>query len=234
MDKKEPARTGQSDLSPDNEREFRRFIRTHDPARLMALSDGVFAIVITLLVLEIHVPDLAGGQRLADALREIRPSIVAFLISFLVVAISWTGHRDLFTFIRLTDRNVVWLNLLYLLPLSLVPFGAALIARYDNEPVALRMYGFLLVVIALTRLWIWLYTTNRPHLMHEPMDRRSRVLGVLMVMVPAGLYVLAILIAEIAPGASLAIYGGVPILYLIGVVVARATSPPEAAERNFT
>jgi hypothetical protein len=64
----------------DREAERRRFYRSHDPARLMALSDGVFAIVITLLVLEIHVPDLGGGRRLAEALDEIRPSFVPFLI----------------------------------------------------------------------------------------------------------------------------------------------------------
>ena len=56
--------------------------RTHDPARVLALSDGVFAIIITLLVLEIHVPELSGGQDLREALREVRPSFVAFLISF--------------------------------------------------------------------------------------------------------------------------------------------------------
>jgi uncharacterized membrane protein len=81
------------------------------------LSDGVVAIIITLLVLEIHVPDLQNGQSLVDALGHIRPSLVAFLISFIVVAIAWAGHRDLFTVIRRTDRVLVWLNFVYLLPL---------------------------------------------------------------------------------------------------------------------
>jgi uncharacterized membrane protein len=89
----------------------------------------VFAIVITLLVLEIRVPDLTSGQRLAKAISEIRPSLVAFLISFFAVAIAWIGHRDLFAFIRLTDTNLVWLNVLYMLPLTLFPFGGALISR---------------------------------------------------------------------------------------------------------
>jgi uncharacterized membrane protein len=66
--------------------------------------------------------DLAGGQSLREAMAEVRPSLVAFLISFVVVAISWAGHRDLFAHIRRTDRNLVWLNVLYLLPLSLLPF----------------------------------------------------------------------------------------------------------------
>jgi uncharacterized membrane protein len=77
--------------------------------------------VITLLLLEGPCSGTCRGRRLADALDEIRPSFVAFLISFFVIAIAWTGHRGLFSFIRLTDRNLVWLNLLYMLPLSLLP-----------------------------------------------------------------------------------------------------------------
>ena len=64
----------------------------------------------------------------------------------------------------------MWLNLLYMLPLSLLPFGAALIARHAEEAVALRIYGLLLVAIALTRLLVWLYATNRPHLLFDPID----------------------------------------------------------------
>ena len=113
----------------DGRRHPEHYERGNDPARVLTLSDGVFAIVLTLLVLEIQVPDLAQGQTLRDALREVRPSFIAFLISFVVVAIAWAGHRDLFALIGRTDRVLVWLNILYLLPLSILPFGASLIAR---------------------------------------------------------------------------------------------------------
>jgi uncharacterized membrane protein len=65
--------------------------RLHDPARVLALSDGVFAIIITLLVLEIHVPELTQGHTLNEALREIRPSLVAFVISFVLAGMYWVG-----------------------------------------------------------------------------------------------------------------------------------------------
>ena len=71
----------------------------------------------------------------------------------------WVGHRDLFALIRRTGRGLVWLNILFLLPLCLLPFGAGLLGRYDQEPVALRIYGLLLVVIAVMRVVIWLYAT---------------------------------------------------------------------------
>ncbi|MEX0784041.1 MAG: TMEM175 family protein [Dehalococcoidia bacterium] len=218
----------------DDERVRRSYERAHDPSRVLALSDGVFAIIITLLVLEIHVPELAGGQTLTDAAREIRPSLVAFLISFVVVAIAWAGHRDLFALIQRTDRILVWLNIVYLLPLCIVPFGASLIARYEEDAVALRMYGFLLLLIAVTRLCIWWYATGRSHLLFHPVDSRSRLDGVAVVAVPGAVYALAIAIAEAAPRASLAIYALAPVLYFIGVIIARTSAPPGSAEQDFT
>jgi uncharacterized membrane protein len=208
--------------------------RAHDPSRVLALSDGVFAIIITLLVLEIHVPELGGGQTLGDALEEVRPSLQAFLISFVVVAISWAGHRDLFALVRHTDRILVWLNLLYLLPLSLIPFGAALLSRYDTDSTALGMYGGLLVAISLTRLTIWLYATNRPFLLVTTVDERSRRTGAAIVAVPGSAYLIAIALADFAPTATLVIYWGVPIVYFAGVAIARASAPPDAPERDFT
>jgi uncharacterized membrane protein len=211
-----------------------RYERGHDPARVMALSDGVFAIILTLLVLEIHVPQLGQGESLQDALREVRPSFVAFLISFVVVAISWAGHRDLFALIQRTDRILVWLNILYLLPLSVLPFGASLLARYDEEPVALRMYGILLVAIAATRLVIWVYATSRTHLLVAPVDSRSRWAAFAIATAPGMAYGVAIVIAESNPTASLVIYAAVPILYFIAISVMRSSAPPESAERDFT
>jgi uncharacterized membrane protein len=218
----------------DQEREIRRYDRRHDSTRVLTLSDGVFAIVITLLVLEVQVPDLTGGRTLSEALAEVRPSFIGFLISFVVIAISWAGHRDLFPLIRRTDRGLVWLNIVYLFPLSLLPFGAALISRYDDQAVALRMYGIILLLIALTRLGVWMYATNRPHLLHEPISRRTRTVGMLIVAVPVALYLIAILISRAAPGLSLGIYAGVPVLYFIGLFVDRSTAPPETSADDFT
>ena len=210
----------------DEHRERRAYERTHDPARVMALSDGVFAIVITLLVLEIHVPELSSGQTLRAALEEIRPSFTAFLISFVVVAIAWVGHRDLFAHVRRTDRPLVWLNILYMLPLCLLPFGASMMARYQTAAVALELYGSMLVAIALTRVWMFWYGTGRPHLLYESIDRRTRVAGVVFVAIPALVYLLAILLADAAPTVSLWIYALVPVLYVVGAWRARKAAPP--------
>jgi uncharacterized membrane protein len=208
--------------------------RLHDPARVLALSDGVFAIIITLLVLEVHVPELTQGHTLNEALAELRPSLVAFVISFVLAGMYWVGHRDLFALIRRTDRGLVWLNILYLLPLCLLPFGAGLLGRYDTEPVALRIYGLLLVVIAVMRVVIWLYATNRPHLLWQRPDAHQRRAGLVLNLYPGLIYLLAFLVARTAPGISLLIYATMPVLYFVGITVLRSGRRRNQEYADFT
>ena len=208
--------------------------RTHDPARVLALSDGVFAVVITLLVLEIHVPELTQGQSLAEALAEIRPSFNAFVITFILTGLYWVGHRDLFALIRRTDRGLVWLNLLYLLPVCLLPFSAGLLARYDQEPAALHIYGLVLLAIAVMRVVIWLYTTSRPHLLWQRLDDRQRRAGLALAVFPALIYLLAILVAAAAPTLSLLIYAGAPLLYFLSITVLRSGRKRNQEYADFT
>jgi uncharacterized membrane protein len=208
--------------------------RTHDPSRVLALSDGVFAIIITLLVLEIHVPELTQGQSLNEALAEVRPSLTAFVISFILAGMYWVGHRDLFGLIRRTDRGLVWLNIVYLLPLCLLPFSAGLLGHYDQEPVALRIYGLVLVAIALMRVVIWLYATNRPKLLWLQLDDRQRRAGLAVAAFPGLVYLLAFLVAKIAPGVSLLIYAGTPVLYFLSITVLRSGRKRDQEYADFT
>ena len=208
--------------------------RARDPSRVLALSDGVFAIIITLLVLDVHVPELTAGHSLAAALRETRPSFVAFVISFIVAGMYWVGHRDVFGLIRRTDRGLVWLNLLYLLPVCLLPFGASLIGRFDREPVAVRIYGLVLVAIAVMRAAIWVYVTSRPHLLWQRLDDRQRRVGLALTLGPGLAYLLALLLAEIAPGVSLAIYGTLPVLYFLSITVLRSGRKRDQEYADFT
>jgi uncharacterized membrane protein len=210
------------------------FERQHDPTRVLALSDGVFAIIITLLVLEIHVPELTQGHSLNEALAEIRPSFVAFVISFILAGMYWVGHRDLFALIRRTDRGLVWLNILYLLPLCLLPFAAGMLGRYDQEPVSLRIYGLLLVAVAVMRVVIWLYATNRPHLLWQRLDDRQRRAGLALSVFPGLVYLLAFLVARSAPGVSLLIYAGLPVLYFLSITVLRSGRKRNLEYADFT
>ena len=134
----------------------------------------------------------------------------------------WVGHRDLFALTRRTDRGLVWLNILYLLPLCLLPFCAGLLGRYDQAPVALHIYGLVLMAIAVMRVVIWLYATNRPRLLWQRLDDRQRRAGLALAAFPALIYLLAILVAAAAPTVSLLIYAGAPLLYFLSITVLRS------------
>jgi uncharacterized membrane protein len=156
------------------------------------------------------------------------------VISFVLAGMYWVAHRDLFALIRRTDRGLVWLNILYLLPLCLLPFGAGLIGRYEDEVVALRIYGLLLVLIALMRVVIWLYAINRPHLLWQRLDHRQRRAGLALTLSPGLVYLLAFLVARTAPGLSLAIYAAMPLLYFLSITVLRSGRQRDQEYADFT
>lgn len=151
-----------------------------------------------------------------------------------MVAIAWAGHRDLFALIGRTDNLLVWLNIIYLLPLCLLPFGASLLSRYDRDVVGLRMYGVLLLAIALTRLVIWRYATGRPRLLSVHIDDRARRAGVLTALIAAGIYALAIIAAKEAPTLALTLYAAAPVLYFIGLWRGRDADLHPAIEQDIT
>jgi len=226
----------QRSLAPasDHEQAQELLERSRDPGRVLALTDGVFAIIMTLLVLDIHVPQLSTGEALSSALLTVWPTLLVFVISFVLTGMYWVGHRDMFTLVRGVNRGLVWLNILFMLPVALVPFAAALLGEYSHDTLAIRLYGLLLLLIALMRLLLWYYIGTRRHLLIEHVDRRTLWTGVATAIIPAILYIVSLLLAGFAPYVSLGIYAGVPFLYFIGITFLRRSAPKGSPERDFT
>ena len=208
--------------------------RRRDPSRVLALTDGVYAIIITLLVLDIHVPTLEAHETLGTAISEVRPSFISFTIAFIVAAMQWVGHRDLFTLIRDTDRGIVWLSLLTLFTACLLPFGSALLSRYHQDTLALRIFGLILIATSLSRTIIWVYATRRPSVVHDPIDRPSYWSGLALSVFPLVIYAVAFALAGTSTGASLAVYASAPVLYFITITLLRRLAPQGSEERQFT
>jgi len=209
--------------------------RTRDPSRVLALTDGVFAIIMTLLVLEIQVPKLDPGETLTYAfLHELWPNIVVFVISFVLTGLYWVGHRDMFNLVRGVERGLVWLNILYMLPVALVPAAAALLGTYSRDAFAIRIYGLLLILIALMRLVLWYYISTRRHLLIEHVPPRTLWTGAFTQLALILVYFIAMLVADVAPRLSLGIYAGVPVLYFLGITILRRLAPKGSLERDFT
>lgn len=134
-----------------------------ETGRVEAFSDGVFAIAITLLVLELKVPVAVGEARLAAALAEDWPSYLALLTSFATIGIMWLNHHMVFTHIRRVDRGLLVLNALLLLGVTVVPFPTALLARYlghDGERLASLVYSGTFVYIAIVFTLLWRYAAS--------------------------------------------------------------------------
>jgi uncharacterized membrane protein len=191
-----------------------------NPTRLEAFSDGVFAIAITLLVLDIHVPDPSATAELAGELGAQWPSYVAYTVSFLTIGIIWINHHAMIRRLARVEHSILVLNLLVLLFVAVLPFTTALMAAYlkegQGEKLAAAIYGgsFLLMSIAFASL-NWFILFRRTNLMAEPMDgaRRRRVItrGV------AGLvpYLLATILAILSPYVTVAICGAVAGFYAL-------------------
>ncbi len=125
--------------------------------RIMAFSDGVFSIAITLLVLELvpHIASTVTGADLVRALVDLAPELVAYFLSFLVIGRFWDTHRIVFRFISVGDTRVSWLNLLILLWITLIPATAAVLGSHWEEPAALILYA-LNLLFAITSYWVLL------------------------------------------------------------------------------
>ena len=141
--------------------------------RLEAFSDGVFAIAITLLVLELHAPKLEEGQRLWPALVDEWPQFAAYLASFAILGIMWINHHSMFRQIQRADRGLMFLNLLLLLWVTLLPFPTSLFAEHledDNGHVAGAVYSTTLTLAAIAFSLIWWYVL-RHHLVEHTMSK---------------------------------------------------------------
>jgi uncharacterized membrane protein len=207
--------------------ELTRHFELH-PDRVLTFTDGVFAIVITILVLDIKVPDLGSCQSLADSLEEMRPTFISFVISFLIVGMYWAWHRSTFAHVRYIDTILLWINLLYLLPVSLIPFAASVLGEYSDDATALHLYGAVLIAVTLIRIGLYWYLGRHPGLLWEGAGKRAHRLGILAAGFPIIVYVVAMLVADSLPTLSLVLYFIVPLLYL-GLVAVLQTAPKTKA-----
>ncbi len=208
--------------------------RQRSPDRVVALSDGVFAIIITILVLEIAVPEDLPEQSLLQALEDLRPTFVAWVISFMLTGMFWVAHRDVFARVWVVNRDLVWLNLLFLLPVSLIPFAASVLGKYPDEPVAMHLYGVVLITATLMRFALYRYVVNRPTLLWPDMAPDSARLGLTLTASPIALYAVAMVVADASTALSAVLYFSVPVLYFVAITLLRRHPSTRSEADDFT
>lgn len=187
-----------------------------ETSRVEAFSDGVFAIAITLLILEIKIPPVSQIS-LGRQLLQQWPSYVAFLMSFLFIGIMWINHHRLFTHIRRADNGLLFLNLLLLLGVSAVPFPTAVLATHAYAPglrTAAAIYNGAYVLIALFFNLLWRYAVSRGLLDKESTEfevstSRQYLVGPLLYAICVGLVWISVPLS-LALNAALAVFFALP------------------------
>jgi TMEM175 potassium channel family protein len=180
-------------------------------ARLETFSDGVLAIVITLLALELRSPEVEEGETLARALWEQWPSYLAYLLAFAQIGVIWLNHHRLFDQVRRVDGVLLLLNLTLLMSITLIPFPTALVAEHlrgggeaTNTAVAVFSGVLFMTSIAFTALYAWM--THDDRLVHALPPRDAVAAARMRFGVGLAAYGLAVGLAFVLPYAALAIH----------------------------
>ena len=185
------------------------------PGRVEAFSDGVLAIVITLLVLEIRIPHLqdALSRREAwEALRLLTPKFVSFVLSFAYVAVFWVNHHHFFDLIAEVRPGLVWLNTLLLLFLCFIPFPTGFIGEFPANPVALALFAVVLMGAGLVFTLMWRYA-HRRGLMKPSVRKEAAREAVRRGLLGPPLYAVAAAGAFASPWVAWVVFGVVPVCF---------------------
>ena len=196
--------------------------------RVEAFSDGVFAVAITLLVLDLRLP--AGSGSLAARLVHLWPNYAAYAVSFLVIGIIWINHHDTLKRFRDADRRLLFLNLLLLMSVAAIPFPTSVLAEYlrsgSDSHTAAVAYGLTMTTMGVFFTALWAYVAVHPALLEEGHDaayawgrtRRSAIGPVV--------YAGAALVGLASAPASLALFAAVALYFALS----QSAGPPDRGE----
>jgi uncharacterized membrane protein len=176
--------------------------------RLEAFSDGVFAIVITLLILDIRLPEV-DYSHFGEALKEIFPRILSYVMSFVVIGVYWIAHHNSFQLVNKTNRVFLWMNIFLLLFVSFIPFPTSLLGRYPFQTIPVMIYGINLLISNLMGFCMLLYVYRNPQLASPLFTKENFKKQIPLYVCVNSTYLFAIILSPFAPAISYCIYVGV-------------------------
>jgi len=173
--------------------------------RITAFSDGVFAIAVTLLVLDLKlrdVPPHPSNAMLAESLLDTAPQVFTYAQSFLVVGLYWITHHRIFAFIRRYDTTLLWLNVLALLCVGFLPFPSSVMAEYADRTAAVVLYSATLAVTGLAQTAIWWYASRDWRLVDRDLEPELIRYVMRRGLIAVAVFLLSIPVAVISPTAG--------------------------------
>lgn len=197
--------------------------------RIEALSDGIFAIVMTLLVLELKVsglPQNASNVTLAPALFHLWPEFLSYIVSFIGLGIYWVAHHYMYHVIKRSDRTLLWLNILFFMFVSLIPFSTNLINSFRQTQIAPLFFGANLTLIGWTLYMQWVYVSSKPDMLVDYVTSEYKEAVKLRFMLIPVVATVAMLVCFWSVDILLVVYAALLPFYMIPV---RITSHSPAA-----
>ena len=169
------------------------------PARLEQLADGIFAIVMTILVFDIKLPTLvdpSSSFELSLAVRAMLPIFLTYLLSFSLLFTYWRAHHFFVSvYAKNIDRNLTNINAVFFLFLALIPFSTSLLGKYSDNQLAIIIFGIHTMIIGLCLFWIRYYVFKSDHIKNIDVGKQEIHKGTIRIFVPMLFAFLAILIS---------------------------------------
>jgi uncharacterized membrane protein len=182
-------------------------------ARIMAFSDGVFAIAITLLVLNLQVPKVPVPELVGRVLA-LWPNFLSYLLSVVIIGIYWIAHHNMFHYIKRSNRPLLWINILLLMCVAFIPFPAGLLGEYPLQRISIIIYASSLIVTNLFLSLLWWYAARDHRLVDEDIDPHFVSIVNRRNLTAPVVYLLSIGISILSPLASLIVFFLFPLYYI--------------------
>ena len=202
--------------------------------RLVFFSDAVFAIAITLLVIELRLPEtgtVTGSRELLAALGALAPRLVSFVVSFVVIGSLWLSHHRFFRMVRASDQGLLLLNLLFLLFVASLPFPTAVVGRYSAIPEAEALYAGWVAAAGLAKLGMWLHASRGRRLLPAEVGPAEAALANVRFAAPAVVFLLSVPLAWVHWVAPILAWNLAPLGYAAGRIIVRRKFPSRPAPR---
>jgi uncharacterized membrane protein len=198
-------------------------------SRIHALSDGVFAFSLTLMVLSFDIPRLAPSEvneKLAGAIWAQLPNFQSFIISFFVIATFWFSHHQKFQYIKRYNKTFIWLNLIFLMFIAFLPFPTNLVGEYDTSFFAIVFYSLSLALTGVAFIVMWTYATYKNRLTDSDFNSRLMWKGVGTAAIIPAIFILSAAISLIDVRLAKITW----LLVFTAPFISKFISPTEASE----
>lgn len=177
-------------------------------SRLEAFSDGVLAIIITIMILEIKVPE----NNSFESLKPLIPVILSYVLSFVYVGIYWNNHHHMFQVIKKVNGSILWSNLFLLFWLSLIPFGTSWIGSQNFAAVPMSIYGFILLMCAISYFFLQnqiIKLEGKDSILYKAVEKDKKG------KISLACYISAVPLAFVSPWISGLLYTTVALIWII-------------------